>query len=195
MVEAKEGVIAAKVEVTNTGSRFGKEVVQLYVADKTRTENRPERELKGFAKLALLPGETKCAEFTLTQRDLSFYSEALGDWFAPGGEYEICFAHSSRDIRQVKTFAFETNQQLPLTLHRNTTVGALLKHPKTAAVLQPILPEQKEEGGEASKEAITAEMIRQMFINSPLRTLRGYLNYSKEQMDDLMAKLEQALKQ
>ena len=44
-------------------------------------------------------------------------------------------------------------------------------------------------------EAITAEMIRQMFINSPLRTLRGYLNYSKEQMDDLMAKLEQALKQ
>ena len=82
-----------------------------------------------------------------------------------------------------------------MTLHRNTTVGALLKHPKTAAVLQPILPEQKEEGGEASKEAITAEMIRQMFINSPLRTLRGYLNYSKEQMDDLMAKLEQALKQ
>ena len=195
VVEVKEGVITAKVEVTNTGSRFGKEVVQLYVADKTETENRPERELKGFAKLALLPGETKCAEFTLTQRDLSFYSEALGDWFARGGEYEICFAHSSRDIRQVKTFAFETNQQLPLTLHRNTTVGALLKHPKTAAVLQPILPEQKEEGGEASKEAITAEMIRQMFINSPLRTLRGYLNYSKEQMDDLMAKLEQALKQ
>lgn len=195
VVEVKEGVITAKVEVTNTGSRFGKEVVQLYVADKTGTENRPERELKGFAKLALLPGETKCAEFTLTQRDLSFYSEALGDWFAPGGEYEICFAHSSRDIRQVKIFAFETNQQLPLTLHRNTTVGALLKHPKTAAVLQPILPEQKEEGGEASKEAITAEMIRQMFINSPLRTLRGYLNYSKEQMDDLMAKLEQALKQ
>lgn len=195
VVEVKEGVITAKVEVTNTGSRFGKEVVQLYVADKTGTENRPERELKGFAKLALLPGETKCAEFTLTQRDLSFYSEALRDWFAPGGEYEICFAHSSRDIRQVKIFAFETNQQLPLTLHRNTTVGALLKHPKTAAVLQPILPEQKEEGGEASKEAITAEMIRQMFINSPLRTLRGYLNYSKEQMDDLMAKLEQALKQ
>lgn len=193
VVEQKDGVITAKVEVTNTGDRFGKEVVQLYVADKTGAASRPERELKGFVKLALLPGETKCAEFTLTQRDLSFYSEALGDWFAPGGEYEIYFAHASRDIRAAKTLVFEANQQLPLEIHRNTTVGALLKHPKTAAILQPILPQQKEEGGEASKEAITAEMIRQMFINSPLRTLRGYLNYSQEEMDALVAKLKQAL--
>lgn len=194
-VEQKDGVITAKIEVTNTGDRFGKEVVQLYVADKTGEACRPERELKGFVKLALAPGETKCAEFTLTQRDLSFYSESLGDWFAPGGEYEICFAHSSRDIRAVKSLVFEANQQIPLTLHRNTTVGALLKHPKTAAVLQPILPKEQEEGSEVSKEAITAEMIRHMFLNSPLRALGGYLNYTPEQMDALVRKLEQALKE
>ena len=93
------------------------------------------------------------------------------------------------------SLVFEANQQIPLTLHRNTTVGALLKHPKTAAVLQPILPKEQEEGSEVSKEAITAEMIRHMFLNSPLRALGGYLNYTPEQMDALVRKLEQALKE
>ena len=61
----------------------GKEVVQLYVSDKNGAAGRPVKELKGFAKVELQPGETKTVEFALTARDLSFYHEGLGDWYAP----------------------------------------------------------------------------------------------------------------
>ena len=55
----------------------GKEVVQLYVSDKNGTAGRPVKELKGFAKVELQPGETKTVEFALTARDLSFYMKGL----------------------------------------------------------------------------------------------------------------------
>jgi beta-glucosidase len=91
--------IDVSVTVTNTGARAGKEVVQLYVSDKESSLPRPPKELKGFKKVQLNPGESKMVDFVLDQRALSFYDPAQRQWVAEPGEFEVLVGSSSRDIR------------------------------------------------------------------------------------------------
>jgi beta-glucosidase len=97
--------IVVSVDITNAGSRAGKEVVQLYVRDVKSRLVRPEKELKAFAKVALEPGETQCVTLTLDERALSFYDDAQTQWVAEAGEFEVLVGASSRDIRCVGSFA------------------------------------------------------------------------------------------
>jgi beta-glucosidase len=90
-----EGV-TVQVEVTNTGTRPGVETVQLYVRDVEATVERPERELRGFAKVALEPGATGTATITLGPRDLAFWDAGTGGWRAEAGIFELVAACSSR---------------------------------------------------------------------------------------------------
>jgi beta-glucosidase len=92
------------VDVTNTGSAAGKEVVQLYIRDVESSLARPYKELKGFQKLDLQPGETGKARFTLNPRALSFYDVLKKDWVAEPGEFEVLVGASSADIRARATF-------------------------------------------------------------------------------------------
>lgn len=85
--------------VTNVGSRRGKEVVQLYVHDEKASVPRPVKELKGFVKLDLAPGETRNAVFSITARDLSFYDETSRNWKAEPGVFKLLIGASSFDIR------------------------------------------------------------------------------------------------
>ncbi|HWT22771.1 MAG TPA: glycoside hydrolase family 3 C-terminal domain-containing protein, partial [Solirubrobacteraceae bacterium] len=89
--------------ITNTGERRGKEVVQLYVGDPAASVARPPRELKGFAKLELDPGETGTATFRLGARDLSYWSAAAGGWVLEPGEFVLAVGASSRDLRLAET--------------------------------------------------------------------------------------------
>ena len=82
--------------VKNTGSVAGSEVVQLYVAPKTEGVFRPVRELRGFDKIHLLPGESKSVSFTLDDRSFAVWSDG---WRIPSGEYVIEVGSSSKDIR------------------------------------------------------------------------------------------------
>jgi beta-glucosidase len=83
--------INASVSITNTGRRAGKTVVQLYVGSSLRNTgiHRPIRELKGFEKIALQPGETKQVTFKLGKRDFAFYDPNAHDWRVAGGTYNI----------------------------------------------------------------------------------------------------------
>jgi beta-glucosidase len=92
-----EGV-SVRVEVTNTGSRPGTETVQLYVRDVESSVPRPERELRGFAKVALAPGETGEARIELRARDLAFWDEGARCWRAEAGTFELIAARSSRHL-------------------------------------------------------------------------------------------------
>jgi beta-glucosidase len=94
----KGGNLTVKVAVTNTGKRAGAEVVQLYVADREASVPRPPKELKGFQKVFLQPGESKTVEFTVTPRDLSFWDVAAGNWKAEPGIFEIQIGNSSRNL-------------------------------------------------------------------------------------------------
>jgi beta-glucosidase len=92
-------VVRVSCRVTNTGDRGGKEVVQLYVGDPDASVARPVRELKAFAKVDLEPGQSTSVEFSLTARDLSYWSTAHHAWVLEGGVFEVAVGASSRDLR------------------------------------------------------------------------------------------------
>ena len=90
--------LTASVTVRNTGSREGKEVVQLYIRDMVGSVTRPVKELKGFQKISLKPGESKTVSFRITPNDLKFYNYDLKyDW--EPGEFMIMIGGNSRDVK------------------------------------------------------------------------------------------------
>lgn len=101
---AKAGeTLRISLTVTNTGERAGKEVVQLYVADKASSLPRPSKELKAFAKVALQPGESKLVEFDLDDRAFAFYDPYQEKWVVEPGEFDLLVGSSSIDIRSSAT--------------------------------------------------------------------------------------------
>jgi len=96
--------LEVSVTVTNTGKVAGKEIAQLYVTDLNASLPRPPKELKGFAKIELQPGESQVVTFKLDQRALSFYDPHKKQWVAEPGEFELLFGASSQDIRAKAVF-------------------------------------------------------------------------------------------
>ncbi|MDO4163183.1 MAG: glycoside hydrolase family 3 C-terminal domain-containing protein [Bacteroides sp.] len=99
-----DGSLTITVPVKNTGTTFGKEVVQLYVGDDKCSVLRPTKELKHFQKIALQPGEEQTVTFTIAPDDLKFYNETLGDWTSEPGKFKAYVGASSSDIRGVVAF-------------------------------------------------------------------------------------------
>jgi beta-glucosidase len=94
--------LKVSLSVKNTGATAGKEVVQLYVGDRLCSLPRPRKELKGFAKVLIYPGESVRVDFSLDRRAFSFYDPLQGAWVAEPGEFEILVGGSSRNIRSRK---------------------------------------------------------------------------------------------
>jgi len=92
---AEGGSVKAEVTVTNTGAVAGKEVVQMYLQDVVGTTTRPVRELKGFEKISLEPGETKTVTFEITPELMSYYNSEL-DFVAEPGEFRVFIGTDSR---------------------------------------------------------------------------------------------------
>jgi beta-glucosidase len=86
-------------DVTNTGTRAGADVAQVYVAEPHAKISRPAKELKGFARINLKPGERKTATVTLDGRAFSYYDADAKQWRADAGEYQILVGRSSQDIQ------------------------------------------------------------------------------------------------
>ena len=100
----KDGSVVVSVNVKNTGDRAGKEVVQLYIKDKKSSLPRPEKELKGFKKVLLEPGQEQEVSFTITPKELSFYNDQDGKWIAEPGEFEAFIGNSSTNIKEQVSF-------------------------------------------------------------------------------------------
>ena len=99
-----DDTITFTVSVKNTGTREGQEVVQLYISDKKSSLPRPVKELKGFDKVKLAPGEEKTVSFTITKDALSFFDDAKHEWVAEPGKFEAVIAASAADIKGVVPF-------------------------------------------------------------------------------------------
>ncbi|MNY07351.1 Periplasmic beta-glucosidase precursor [compost metagenome] len=93
--------ITASIEIKNTGSTAGKEVVQLYIRDLEGSSTRPVKELKGFQKISLQPGETKTVSFKITEEDLKFYNTTL-KFTAEPGDFHVFIGGNSRDVMETK---------------------------------------------------------------------------------------------
>ena len=90
-----DGKLTISVDVKNTGSVTGAEVLQLYISDSKSSQPRPVKELKGFKKVSLAPGETQQVDFTIDRSALSFYNEQKGEWTAEPGEFVAMVNNSS----------------------------------------------------------------------------------------------------
>lgn len=94
-----DGNFSVSFEIKNIGEVYGREIAQIYVSDQLSSLPRPIKELKGFDKVDLKPGETKKIEHTLDREALGFYDDRAGHWVAEGGKFEVHVGASSTDIR------------------------------------------------------------------------------------------------
>ena len=95
------------VTVKNTGKRAGAGIVQLYIHDDKSSVDRPYKELKGFAKVSLQPGETKDVTMTIGKDALSFYDETAGAWKAEPGTFTAFVGDASDNLKLFKKFRLE----------------------------------------------------------------------------------------
>jgi beta-glucosidase len=132
-----DGLIVS-VDVTNTGLVTGKEVVQVYVHDRASSLVRPRKELKGFAKVELQPGETKSVIIPLDFRAFAFYHPGYRQWITEPGEFDLLIGSSSADIHFVETVMLQSTADLPCILHKNSTLGDWLQDPKGKVIIEPL---------------------------------------------------------
>lgn len=99
-LNADESEVTVNVAVTNTGKRTGTEVVQLYIRDVVASISRPMKELKGFEKITLKPGETKTVNFKITKELLQFYNSNLV-LIAEPGMFEVFIGGNAVDVQKI----------------------------------------------------------------------------------------------
>jgi len=108
-----DDTVQVSVDITNTGQRAGKEIVQVYVRDSQASLQRPEKELKAFAKVQLEPGERKTITLSLARDALAYYDDSTHNWVAEAGEFEVLVGASSQDIRATATFTLTATTRWP----------------------------------------------------------------------------------
>ena len=130
--------LMVKVDVTNNGKVAGKEIVQLYVRDVKSTFARPEKELKGFAKVELKPRQKKTITFTLDREAFWHFDTARNAWNTEPGEFELWVGASSRDIREKRSVVLEPEPRRT-RLHVGVPIKTLLSDTDARAVLSRFL--------------------------------------------------------
>ena len=191
--------VTATVTVTNTGDRAGKTVVQLYVGDRESTVLRPVRELKGFEKVELQPGESKDVTFTLDKRAFAYWNTQLHDWHVETGAFSVEVGQSSRDIAVSGTVTVESTVELPRHYTADSIMMDIMADPRAMEAIGPMLamvqqalaPEEGEGGSDAAREAVSEEMGMAMMRYLPLR---GLLSFAGDKIaDDTLDNLLDAL--
>ncbi len=158
--------LTVRVTVKNVGKTAGKEVVQLYVSDEESNVIRPLKELKGFAKLSLQPGEEKTAEFILDKRAFAYYDEKHHDWTVESGTFRIAAGKSSQELLLGQTVFVKSTASFRQQYDMNTTLEELLRDPNAAEMSKTLL-KMLGEGMGISLEQDSG--ISEMFKASPLR--------------------------
>ena len=130
------GTVSVSVPVTNTGRRAGAEVVELYVHDPAPRVDKAVRELKGFGKVDLLPGQTKIVTILLKPRDFAYCDVPGKQWKADAGVYEIEVGASSRDIR--RQTALRLNKDYAEAIPHLGASAAAARNPYDLAYKRPV---------------------------------------------------------
>lgn len=189
--------VRVSVKVKNTGGIAGKEIVQLYVRDVESSVIRPEKELKGFEKVELKPGEEKTVVFELDKRAFAYYNTDTRDWHVETGEFEILIGKSSRDIVLRDKIFVNSSAAVKRTVHRNTLGGDLLEDP----VLGPVFKEfiikvmQEDQTTQQKPDDSFHSMPLSALKYIPLRAMVNFRSYgfTEERMYELIKILNDKL--
>lgn len=194
---ADTDTVTVTCKVKNIGNLPGAEAVQLYVRDEKTSVRRPIRELKGFDKVFLNPGEEKEVTFILDQRSFAYYEVKIHDWFVESGKFLIEIGASSRDIRLSEAVTVNGTKELPVHVDRLTTIGELTRFPKGRAFVEKMIAARK---GNSEKEAAknnesmgegSDKIVKSMMTEMPLGSLVTYGVMTFQQLDGLIASLNQ----
>jgi beta-glucosidase len=162
--------LTVTLRVKNTGRVAGREVVQLYVRDDAASVVRPEKELKGFEKVALAPGEEKTVRFALGRRAFAFWDVEAGAWRVETGTFTILAGSSSRDLR-LSARVHVGARPRARSWDRNASMGELLDHPATAAWAARLAGKFFETLGRYAPGTAEAAMTEAMLREMPLRNM------------------------
>ena len=180
--------VHAEVTVTNTGKVAGSEVVQLYVRDVKSSIDRPEKELKGFEKVHLAPGESKTVKFTLDRRAFAYYDVARKDWVVEEGDFELLFASSSRDVRgSAHVKVSPATPEPPRHFNKNSMIGDVCFYPPTACMTKKL---RRDFTGSPMQPSFIL-MFQEMELMLPIRS-KVALSDGSFTFDDVEALVEEA---
>ncbi len=168
--------LTVTVKVKNTGARFGKEIVQLYIHDNQTQVIRPLKELKGFEKVALHPGEEKTISFELNNRAFAYYNTQNHDWCVQSGTFEILIGQSSRDIILSAPVEVVSSMQPVCKFTLTSTLGDVMAYEKASSVLNDLMQEYAPHLGVGTNNLgeAAAQMQAAMFRDMPLRALSTF---------------------
>ncbi len=145
-----------RVTVTNTGGVAGREVVQVYTGLADSRVQRPERELKAFASVALEPGEAREVVLTVRREDLAYWDIRVGRWVVEGGEYAVEVAASSRDIRATVSVPVD-GDAVTVPLSAESSLGEVMARPIAGPVVQAAIAQMMQ--GMEGVESIMPEGV------------------------------------
>ena len=186
--------LAVCVDVTNTGKVAGKEVVQLYVHDRESKVFRPIRELKGFDKVELQPGETKTVQFTLDKRSFAYWNTQIHDWHVETGVFDIEICRNAHEVILSAPVTVESTVELPRCYTPDSIILDIMDDPKAMQAIKPLMDQLAQtfggsENSEAASEAVSDEMTKAMIGYMPLRSLMSFGPMGLDQLDGIVAAL------
>ncbi|MFJ2551169.1 glycoside hydrolase family 3 C-terminal domain-containing protein [Microbacterium sp. NPDC087591] len=189
---AADGDIVVSFDLSNTGDRDGREVVQVYVAPEQSIVQRAPRELKAFSSVALAAGETRTVELVVRREDLAYWDVRVDRWVVEGGAYTVEVAASSRDIRSsvsVEVAGDEVQQDLTM----NSSVGDVVAHPVAGPIVMGALGGFMSELSGADSSAASMmpddDAMQKMMASFPIGRLVGFpgVEVTYEQVEQLIA--------
>ncbi|MCR5624545.1 MAG: glycoside hydrolase family 3 C-terminal domain-containing protein [Lachnospiraceae bacterium] len=171
-------------KVKNTGNALYKgaagTAVQLYIENAATEDNRPIRELKGFKKVCLKPGEETEVSFILDHNSFAYFNEEIDDFYAPSGKYKVIIATSSRDEKLSETLDLSSTDKIPFVANELTTPGDIICFAKDRTPLKELLIKSryaavtKVDIDNVTVEDAQNSMANAMFFETPLHSILSF---------------------
>jgi beta-glucosidase len=179
--------VTVTVKIKNTGNRFGKEIVQLYVKDVDSSVVRPVKELKGFEKIALEPGEEKRVTFKLGKRAFAFYQVELKDWYVESGDFEILVGKSAQEIVLTDTIRVKSTVPLKKKYTLDSTLGDIREEPAGAHLVSQLITGMG--FGESGSDAPFGMDMDSLLHSIKLRIVEAHGGFPKDKLEELLETL------
>lgn len=184
-----KGTVNVSVKVKNIGNTVGAEVVQLYISPFDELLRiRPLKELKGFEKVYLMPGEERVTSFELDYYSFAYYNVDVNDWHVEPGEYKILVGNSSRNITCEASLELKTSK-VPFLYTETTTIKDVFDYGK-GHIIMPLIQKYREQNFEDTTpdDEIVKEAMRELSVHNVV----SFIKISNEELDQIIENLKKS---